>query len=178
MLQASGAFRGEAQTVKVERNPGNKRGEAGEDCARSLSRLTCGQHNPETNIAVREGRTADAAVRRPAVPGAAEIAVIGAAANHVIQARSWPLRVNGNPAGIGVEPVLAPFKDIPVHVIQSPRIGQLLPHRMRRSAAVASITCVGRQVRVARVIPIAEPRWASPCRWFPQRRQRWPAGRC
>ena len=63
-----------------------------------------------------------------------------AAADHAVRARSRPLRVNGNPAGIVAIPVLAPLPHIPVHVIQSPRIRQLLPHRMRLSAAVVHNT--------------------------------------
>src|SRR5207344_455183 len=78
-------------------------------------------------------------------------------------------------AAICAIPVLAPLPDIPMHVIQSPRVGQLLPYRMRRSAAVAAIPRVVRQVGVARVIPIAEPRRGPPpARILPLRLRRQP----
>ena len=65
--------------------------------------------------------------------------------------------------------------NIPMHVIQSPRVGQLLPHRMRRTTAVLVIPRVLGQIGVARVIPIAEPRRGPrPARILPLRLRRQP----
>ena len=87
-----------------------------------LSSLTWGQQNPETEEVVPVARVVHGAERRPAAPGEVVPATPVAAAKHAVRARRRPLGVNGNPAGIGVEPVLTPFIDIPVHVIQPPRV--------------------------------------------------------
>src|SRR5689334_2578236 len=62
-----------------------------------------------------------------------------------------------------------------MHIIQSPRVGQLLPYRMRRVAAVVSIPRVLGQVGVVRIIPITESgRGPCPARILPLRLRRQP----
>src|SRR4029434_5858164 len=97
-------------------------------------------------------RPADTPVAEPTGP-----------AGHAVRARNRSLRIDATPARqTAGPPILTPLPDIPMHVIQSPRGGQLLPHRVRRTAAVVEIPRVVRQVSVARVIPIAKPRRGPP----------------
>ena len=95
------------------------------DRSASLSVLqTWGKHGAETQ-AVETARQ-PAADRRAAKPGAVEPV---AATKHAEGARWRTLWIGHTPSGIVAIPVLAPLPNIPVHVIQSPPIGLLLPHR-------------------------------------------------
>lgn len=104
---------------------------------RSPSWLTGGQHNAETQGGVAVAGSAAAAVRRAALrPGMRKTA----AAPRAGWARERALRVEGNPAGVEAG-ALAPLPDIAVQVIQSPRVRQLLPDRMRHGFRIVSIPC-------------------------------------
>src|SRR5437016_1568581 len=100
--------------------------------AHRTSRLTWGQHHAETDIAGLALRV-EVATRRPAF---AARAAPTAAAEHVVGARCRSLGIDGVPAGIRPVPVQAPLPEVPVHIIQAPRVGQLLPDRMRGVVAV------------------------------------------
>ena len=91
------------------------------------SRLPWGQHNPEPND-VRVGGDVVAAPRRAAV---VTDAVPIAAADHAGRARNWALWVSHGPGGVGVIPVPAPLPHVPVHVIQTPRVGLVTTRRRR-----------------------------------------------
>src|SRR5947207_7153829 len=119
-----------------------------------FSLLTWCQHHPETDIAGLALRV-EVPTRRPAF---SPLAAPTAAAEHAVRARCRSLRIDGAPAGIRPVPVLAPLPETAVHIIQAPRVGQLLPHRMRRAAAVVQIPRVLGQARVAWIIAMAEAR--------------------
>src|SRR5439155_26016690 len=65
-----------------------------------------------------------------------------------------------NSARLVAVPILAPLPDIPIQVIQSPRIGQLLPDRMNCYIEKRQVQepRVIRQAGVVRVVSITEPR--------------------
>src|SRR6185369_1246286 len=83
------------------------------------SRLTKRQNHPETDIAGL-ALWVEVATCRPAF---FPLAAPTTAAEHPIRARCGPLRIDDAPAGIRPVPVLAPFPETSVHVIQAPRIG-------------------------------------------------------
>ena len=145
----------------------------------SSAQLTWGQDNPEPEAVVPVRPGGRCRGTRTGSPWDRSTNVPDAAADHAVRAHSarnrGPLRVECNPTSIVAKPVLTPLPHIPVHVMQPPRIRQLLPHRMRLAVAVVPIPSVVRQVRVARVIPIAEPRRRPPpTRILPLRLRRQP----
>ena len=86
--------------------------------------------------------------------------------------RGRTLRIGYDSAWVWTVPILTPFQDIPLHIVQSPRIRRLLPDRMRPKAAVERIPGVVGQVREIGIIAVAEPcrlrpefhdPWAGPC---------------
>lgn len=81
------------------------------------------------------------------------------------------MRIGYDSAGVWTIPILTPFQDIPLHVVQSPRIRRLLPDRMRPKAAVERIPGVVGQVREIGIIAVAEA-----CRLRPEFHDQW-AGR-
>jgi hypothetical protein len=68
------------------------------------------------------------AIRRPAVAGDAEPAPASA---HPVRARWRALRIGDRLRSIRLIPILHPFPDIPVHVIESPGVWLALSHGMR-----------------------------------------------
>src|SRR5690242_10543823 len=77
-------------------------------------RLTRVQDNPETSVAECDRRKGVEALRRPAAVARADPA---AAAEHAIDARGWPFRIDGRPSHIRSPPVLTPLPHIARHVI-------------------------------------------------------------
>ena len=92
---------------------------------------TAGQHNPgyselrarrKSQNAVPVLRIEPVAVCRPAVPGVVEPAP---APVHAVRALLRPVGSDLRPSSY-FPPALAPFKNIAVHVVQTPRVGQFL----------------------------------------------------
>jgi len=100
------------------------------------SRLTRGQRHPETCDADRTTRGEAHAPRGPMKLGGEQE---GAVTGHPICARSRPLSNEDNTAGECRDPVLAPFPNIPVRVIQAPWIRQFLPHRINTSEVASGV---------------------------------------
>jgi len=92
----------------------------------------------------------------------------GTAAKHTVLSSRWPLRVLHRAVRVivPVEPIRAPFPQVPVHVIESPCIGSLFPNRMRRSSAIVDIPCKLSQsiLTIPEAIPCPGP---SSARIFP-----------
>src|SRR5262249_21697679 len=83
----------------------------------------------------RVGRV-EVALRRPAVAGEGAPAT---ASVYPVRVARGPLRVGNLVHLVGTVPVLDPFPDIAVHVIQTPGVRLALPHRMRSARGVVAI---------------------------------------
>src|SRR5262249_23756669 len=84
---------------------------------------------------------------------------------------SRPGRISLNSTHLVAVPILTPLPDVPIHVVQSPRIGQLLPDRMNSKIENREIQepRVIRQAAVTRIVSITKPRRsAGACGAFPR----------
>ena len=97
----------------------------------SLGLLTSDSAKPQ--FVEPSARIAEAEVRRPAVPGA--VAQV-AAADDAERATRRSSRVCYTPAGIIAIPILAPLTNVPLHVVQAPRVGLLRSNGMSFTSAI------------------------------------------
>jgi len=137
------------------------------------SSLNQGQDRTEPDTVLAEVRPEGVvALRRPAVPA---IVAPTAPSKHAVRARRPPLGIRDAPSRKRTfPPVQTPFPDVPVHVMQAPRIGPLGPHRLccvvsptasqrntarfRAAPTVVPIPRILSQLAVPEIIPIAKTR--------------------
>src|SRR5260221_8155685 len=96
------------------------------------SRWTRDKNNSETHI-TRLAFGIGIPTGRPQLP---RFAAPTAAAESSVRTRGGPLRIDDTAARIRPIPVLAPLPQSAVHVVQAPRVRQLLPHGMSDVVAV------------------------------------------
>src|SRR5262245_12498332 len=120
------------------------------------------EHDAEADVRIVSDT--EEAAGRPAVR---HVEIVAAAANdfpsHRIGGRT--LRIGHRTTRQIAKPILGPLPDVALCVVQSPRIGKLLPDWVKgkrgREPAVENKPRIIRQVRVVRIISIAEPRRRS-----------------
>ena len=106
----------------------------------------------------QDGGVAGDAERRPA---AIAVVIPTAAADIAVRARWRTLWINHTACRVGPIPVPAPLPHVPVHVIQTPRIRLIAPHRrrpgQRRNRRVGNVDVPGGRVILVVIIKVRHP---------------------